>query len=89
MGCRTGAASFAGGLTQGKRIKSFMTQGCKEKSCNKQRSDMRVVLFGLHEHGKIHREINWEEKLTQVKVSSIFLLRERNPLVLILQNSLQ
>lgn len=50
---------------------------------------MRVVLFGLHEHGKIHREINWEEKLTQVKVSSIFLLSERNPLVLILQNSLQ
>lgn len=50
---------------------------------------MRVVLFGLHKHGKIHREINWEEKLTQVKVSSIFLLRERNPLVLILQNSLQ
>lgn len=43
---------------------------------------MWVVLLGLHEHGKVHRK----EKLTQVKVSSVFQLRERNPLVLGLQN---
>lgn len=29
----------------------------------------------------------WKEKLTQVKVAFVFQLRERNPLVLILQNS--
>lgn len=50
-------ASLAGGLAQDERIKSFIIQGCKEKFYREQKSDTWVVLFGLHEHGKLHREL--------------------------------
>ena len=46
-------------------------------------------LFGLHEHGRIHKELNCGEKWTLMKISPVFRSRERDPLVLILQNSLQ
>lgn len=56
-GHRIGTTSLAGGLAQGERIKSFIMQGHKERFCSEQRSDTWVVLLGVHEHGKIHREL--------------------------------